>query len=197
MQHSHTGRQAQFQAKPPAGDPGAPLKTVVSAHRLIRAEGCDAALARNSGSLIGPHSVLTRPALTASVPLAKEAAPVAERRCRSGQMDSALWAKTLEEILRSDAAAVAGDFDLRDLRRDQPGVERIAREVLRAGDAHPPRFQRDDLDVKLLAGGEVDIFVLVEVLTEALGRDVIMPGRNIAIEGAAVCDSPEKIAVYV
>jgi hypothetical protein len=48
-----------------------------------------------------------------------------------------------------------------------------------------------------LAGGEVNIFVMVEVLTEALGRDVIMPGRNIAIDGAAVCDSPEKVAVHV
>ena len=46
MRHSHTGRQAQFQAKPPADDPGAPPKTAVSAHRLIRAEGCDAALAQ-------------------------------------------------------------------------------------------------------------------------------------------------------
>jgi hypothetical protein len=37
---------------------------------------------------------------------------------------------TPEEILRSEAAAVAGDFDLRDVRRYQPGVERVAREVL-------------------------------------------------------------------
>jgi hypothetical protein len=48
-----------------------------------------------------------------------------------------------------------------------------------------------------LAGGEVDIFVLVEVLTEALGRDVIMPGQNIEVDGAAVCGSAEKIAVYI
>jgi hypothetical protein len=37
----------------------------------------------------------------------------------------------------SDAAAVAGDFDLRDLRRDQPGVETVACTVLAAGDARP------------------------------------------------------------
>jgi hypothetical protein len=44
-----------------------------------------------------------------------------------------------------------------------------------------------------LAGGEVDIFVLVEVLTEALGRDVIMPGRSIVMAGAAVRDSPKRL----
>jgi hypothetical protein len=44
---------------------------------------------------------------------------------------------------------------------------------------------------------EVDILVLIEVLAVALGRDVIMPGRNIAIEHAAVGDSPEIAAVHV
>jgi hypothetical protein len=36
---------------------------------------------------------------------------------------------------------------LRDLRRDHPRVERVARNVLRPGDAHAPGIQRDDLDV--------------------------------------------------
>src|SRR4051812_46531875 len=97
----------------------------------------------------------------------------------------------------SDAAAVAGDFGLRDLRRDHPCVERVARNVLRPGDAHAPRIQRDNLDVELLARGEVDISVLVEVSAEALRRDVIMPGRNIAIKCAAVFGSPDVAAVHV
>src|SRR6516162_7257237 len=62
-----------------------------------------------------------------------------------------------------DAAAVAGDFDLRHVRWDQPGIERIAHAVLAAGDARPPTFQRDNLNVDLLAGGEVDICVLVDI----------------------------------
>src|SRR6516164_6770826 len=96
-----------------------------------------------------------------------------------------------------DAAAVAGDFDLRHLRWDQPGIERIARTVLAAGDARPPTIQRDNLDVDLLAGREVDICVLVDIPAEALRRDVIMARRNIAIECAAVCDSPDIAAVHV
>src|SRR5438270_11302837 len=97
----------------------------------------------------------------------------------------------------SNAAPDAGNFDLGDLRRDRPGVERVAPQVPGAGDAHPPTLQRDDLDVELLAGREVDILVLVEVSAEALGRDVIMPGRNVAIERAAVFDSPDVAAVHL
>src|SRR5690349_19844983 len=91
----------------------------------------------------------------------------------------------------SDTIAVAGDFDLPDLRRDHPGVERVARNVLRPGDTHAPGIQRDDLDIELLARGEVDISVLVEVSPEALGLDVITPGRNIAIKCAAVFGSAD------
>src|SRR5215469_1085894 len=96
----------------------------------------------------------------------------------------------------SDAAPIAGNFRLRNLRRDEPYIERIAREVFRAGDAHPPAFQRDDLDVELLTGSEINLLVLVEVSAEALGRNVIMPRRNIAIKRAAVCDSPNIAAVH-
>src|SRR5260370_39868421 len=80
-----------------------------------------------------------------------------------------------------DPAAVAADFSLRDLRRDHPGVERVARNVLRGGDARAPGVQRDDPCGELLAGGEVDISVLVEIAAEALPRHVVMSGWNIAI----------------
>ena len=97
----------------------------------------------------------------------------------------------------SDTAAVASDFGLRDLRWDHPGVERVARNVLRPGDAHAPGIQRDDFDVELLSRGKLDISVLVEVSAEALGRDVIMPWSNVAVEGAAICDRPEIGAVNI
>src|SRR5260370_25533823 len=51
-----------------------------------------------------------------------------------------------------DPAAVAADFSLRDLRRDHPGVKRVARNVLRGGGARAPGVQVDDLDVGMLAG---------------------------------------------
>src|SRR5580704_18744184 len=90
----------------------------------------------------------------------------------------------------SDAAAVAGDCRLRHLRRHQPDVEGVAIE-----DRHVATFfpaaQRGDLAKYLLPRREVDILVLIAVLAVALGRDVIMPGRNIAIEHAAVGDSPK------
>ena len=97
----------------------------------------------------------------------------------------------------SNAGAVASDFGLRDLRRDYPGVESITRTILAAGYAHPPTLQRDDLDVELLAGREVHISVLVEIPAEALRGDVIMPGQNIAIECAAICDRSNIAAVHV
>src|SRR6516165_1936966 len=61
----------------------------------------------------------------------------------------------------------------------------------------PPTFQGDDFHVQQLAGGEVDVSVLVGVPTEALWRDPIMPRRNVAIDGAAVFDSPNIAAVHV
>jgi hypothetical protein len=48
--------------------------------------------------------------------------------------------RPLRRWATSNAAALARDFSLRDLRRDQPGVERVALKVLRAGDTHAPGF---------------------------------------------------------
>jgi hypothetical protein len=39
--------------------------------------------------------------------------------------------------------------------------------------------------------------VLVDIPAKAFGRDVIMPGRNIAIECRAVFDSPNVAAVHL
>src|SRR5215469_11639341 len=76
----------------------------------------------------------------------------------------------------SDAAAVARDFGLRDLRRYQPSVERVSLKAPGAAHAHRPTCQIEDLDVGLLAGNEGDIRVLVHVPGPALCRDVINPG---------------------
>ena len=96
----------------------------------------------------------------------------------------------------SDTAAVAGDFGLRNLRRDYPSVEPVPRNVLRGGNAHAPGIQ-GRFYVKLLARGEIDILVLIEVSVIADGGDVIVPRRNIAVERAAVCDRPEIAAVHI
>ena len=45
--------------------------------------------------------------------------------------------------------------------------------------------------------GEVDVLVLVDVPAVTLRSDMIMPGRNIAIEYAAVGDRAGLAAVHV
>src|SRR5690348_2775815 len=95
---------------------------------------------------------------------------------------------------RSDAPALAGDLGLRHLLRDHPGVERVA-DAVSAGAV--PTLRREDLDIDLLPGGQIDVSVLVEVSVVAHGRDVIMARRNVAIERTAVCDRPEIAAIHV
>ena len=51
--------------------------------------------------------------------------------------------------------------------------------------------------VHLLPSGQIDILVLIEILAITLGCDVIIPGRNIAIEHPAIGDRPEIAAVNV
>ena len=87
---------------------------------------------------------------------------------------------------------------MRDLRRHQPGIKCVAIEVSFVA-THPqfPSAQRHDLDVNLLARAELDVLVLIEVATIALGRDVIVSGRNIAVERAAVSDRTGISLVYV
>src|SRR5207249_4782426 len=60
-----------------------------------------------------------------------------------------------------------------------------------------PTLRREDLDVELLAGGEIYILVLIEVSVIAHRRDVVMPGRNVAVERGAVCDGPVVAAIHV
>jgi hypothetical protein len=94
----------------------------------------------------------------------------------------------------SDAAVAAGDFGLCNLLRDLPGIERVAYTVS-AGAV--PTFRRKDLDVDLLAGGEVDITVLIEIPIIAHRRDVVVSGRNVTIKRAAVCDRAVIAAIHV
>src|SRR5215471_210884 len=95
----------------------------------------------------------------------------------------------------SDAAAVARDFGLSDLRRDQPSVERVSLKTPGAAHAHRPTCQVEDLDVGLLAGNERNIRVLVDVSGPALCLDMIQPRRNVAIERTAVFDGADIDAV--
>src|ERR1700738_520261 len=71
-----------------------------------------------------------------------------------------------------------------DLARAQPGVDGgpLIWGKTAAGD---PDRRRSDLDVRLLACGELHLRRLVEVLTVGLDGNVIPSRRNIAIKGAA------------
>ena len=109
---------------------------------------------------------------------------------RLGTTPGALWARNLQ----SDAAMYPGDFALCDLRRDQPGVKRVADTV----SASPvPTLRRENLYVELLAGGEINILVLIGVAVIAHRGDTIVPSRKIAVERATVCYGPEITAVDV
>lgn len=99
--------------------------------------------------------------------------------------------------IRSDAVAVAGDLGLRDRGRDHPGVERVALNIPSCGVVAAPADQRQDLDIELLAGSELDVSVLVRVRDKARGRDVIAAGRHVAVEDPAVRDRPEIAPVHV
>jgi hypothetical protein len=68
--------------------------------------------------------------------------PLLERRLQRTQFIPIhrVLIRPLRRWATSNAAALARDFSLRDLRRDQPGVERVALKVLRAGDTHAPGF---------------------------------------------------------
>jgi hypothetical protein len=93
-----------------------------------------------------------------------------------------------------DAVPVASYFDLRRLRRDQPSIECIAHTIPAST---VPTLGGENLDVGLLAGGEVNISVLVEVSVVAHWGDVIMPWRDIAIECASIGDRPEIAAIHI
>src|SRR5271165_311200 len=94
----------------------------------------------------------------------------------------------------SHTAVAASDFRLCNLLRDQPRVEGVAHTVS-AGAV--PALRREDLDIELLAGGDIDIPVLIEIAIIAHRRDVVMPGRNVAVKRAAVCDRPVIAAIHV
>ena len=68
--------------------------------------------------------------------------PLLERRLQRTQFIPIhrVLIRPLRRWATSNAAALTRDFSLRDLRRDQPGVERVALKVLRAGDTHAPGF---------------------------------------------------------
>ena len=68
--------------------------------------------------------------------------PLLERRLQRTQFIPIhrVLIRPLRRWATSNAAALARDFSLRDLRRDQPGIERVALKVLRAGDTHAPGF---------------------------------------------------------
>src|SRR5262249_33184219 len=101
----------------------------------------------------------------------------------------------------SDAAAVASDFGLRDLRRNQISPECVAPKGPGNAHADRPTRQINDLDVHLLTGSHGDIRVLLGcragVVRPAFRHDVISPGRNVAVEHAAVFDGPKIDAVYI
>src|SRR5262249_34992901 len=97
----------------------------------------------------------------------------------------------------SDAAAIAGYLSRSDLRWDQPRIERVASQGSVAGHTHSPALKGDNLDIELLADCEINIPVLVEVPAEAFGDDVIAPGRNVAVERAAIFDCADIAAVHV
>lgn len=64
------------------------------------------------------------------------------------------------------------------------GTNRVALKAAKI--AALPTAQGQDLDIDLLPRGEIDIRLLVDILAKALGSDVITPGRNIAIDSAAI-----------
>src|SRR6266403_4621683 len=85
--------------------------------------------------------------------------------------------------------------------RDPPALHQGDRSSPRRSAANPLRPQTPRLSrglraaVHLLPSGQIDILVLIEILAITLGCDVIIPGRNIAIEHPAIGDRPEIAAV--
>ena len=59
-----------------------------------------------------------------------------------------------------------------------------------------PTLRREDLDIELLAGGEIGILILIEVSVVVDRGDVIVPRRDIAVR-ATVRDRREIAAVPI
>jgi hypothetical protein len=75
-----------------------------------------------------------------------------------------------------------------------------ARPLLVLDEAKPVQLDEPDVQqlvARLLQQGKVSDSDLGEVPAEALWRDVIMSGRDVAIERVAVLDSPDIAAVHV
>src|ERR1700730_16805155 len=100
--------------------------------------------------------------------------------------------------MRSAAAVeeALDDFGARDLRQHQPRVKCVSGGRVSGADESRPTVQGFDFDIGILPGNESDICRLIEVLTITLDFNVIIPRRNVAIEGAAQLRIPSVDAVH-
>src|SRR5271157_2192606 len=102
--------------------------------------------------------------------------------------------------VRSAAAVelAARHIALRDLGRDLPDVEGVARiaVVVLTAAARDPVCQTQDLEVGLLSGKEVDLPRRIEVTEIVVGPDEILSGRDIAIGGATNLRYPDYLVIH-